>query len=149
MAHIGLLEDNTHISQMCATFLSYSGHHVTVYYTAEQCLHALFPADFRPTDLLHGPGETSSAQHPLPVEVLILDLGLPRVDGVDILRYLITHPRTRALPIILFTAASQHEVSRAKQVAPHVGIVEKPFKIQTLTAAIAKALTPASLLQHP
>ena len=143
MAHIGLLEDNANIAELCAKFLGLTGHRVTVYSTPEQCLRALFPSDFRQTGALPGFVEAPLAVCHLPVEVLILDLGLPQVDGVDILRYLITHPCTRTLPIILFTAASQHEVLRAQQVAPHVGIVEKPFKIQTLSAAITKALAPA------
>ena len=142
MAHIGLLEDNANIAELCARFLGLSGHRVTVYSAPDQCLHALFPADFKQTDILPGFAEVPLAVRHLPFELLILDLGLPQVDGVDLLRYLITHPRTRTLPIILFTAASQHEVLRAQQVAPHISIVEKPFKIQTLSAAITKALAP-------
>lgn len=142
MAHIGLLEDNANIADLCARFLGLSGHCVTVYSTPEQCLRALFPAEFKQTDALAGFVEATLPARHLPFELLILDLGLPQVDGVDILRYLITHPRTCALPIILFTAASQHEVLRAQQVAPHVGVVEKPFKIQTLAAAINRALAP-------
>lgn len=140
MAHIGLLEDNANISELCAKFLGLSGHRVTIYATPEPCLQALFPTDLRQTEACPGSTEASLPVCRLPFELLILDLGLPHVDGVDILRYLITHPRTRALPIVLFTAASQHEVLRARQVAPHVGIVEKPFKIQTLAAAINRAL---------
>ncbi|MGB8347609.1 MAG: response regulator [Ktedonobacteraceae bacterium] len=142
MAHIGLLEDNANIADLCAKFLGLSGHCVTIYSTPEQCLRALFPADFRQTDMFPGFVEAPLPVCRLPFELLILDLGLPQVDGVDILRYLITHPRTRTLPIVLFTAASQHEVLRAQQVAPHIGIVEKPFKIQTLSAAITRALAP-------
>lgn len=142
MAHIGLLEDNANIADMCAKFLVLSGHHVTIYANPEQCLRALFPADFRQAGTHPGFVEPPLKACQLPVDLLILDLGLPQVDGVDILRYLITHPRTRALPIILFTAASQHEVLRAQQVAPHVGVVVKPFKIQTLSTAINRALVP-------
>lgn len=140
MAHIGLLEDNANISELCAKFLGLSGHRVTIYSTPEPCLRALFPTDLCPTETYPGSIEAPLSLRHLPFELLILDLGLPQVDGVDILRYLTTDPRTRTLPIILFTAASQHEVLRAQQVAPHVGIVIKPFKIQTLAAAINRAL---------
>ncbi len=79
----------------------------------------------------------------LPVDLLILDLLLPGIDGIDVLRYLTSHPRTKALPIILCTAATQSEVAKAQRIAPHVGVVEKPFKLQTLVSAITTALNSA------
>lgn len=132
MAQVGLLEDNTLIAGMCVTLLRINGHRVSVYPVPELCLNALFP------DEMAGNGATERVE--LPIDVLILDLGLPQVDGVDILRCLMAHPRTRSLPVILFTAAGHQEVLRAMEIAPHAGIVEKPFKVQTLVSAIDKAL---------
>jgi hypothetical protein len=34
-------------------------------------------------------------------------------------------------------------VAKAQRIAPHIGIVEKPFKLQTLVSAIATALNSA------
>lgn len=132
MANVGLLEDNTLIAGMCTTLLRINGHHVSVYPVPELCLNALFPGEAASKD--------GTDRDNLPIDVLILDLGLPQVDGVDILRCLVAHPRTRTLPVILFTAAGPQEVRRAQEVAPQAGIVEKPFKVQTLVEAINKAL---------
>src|SRR6266700_6757845 len=84
MAQIGLLEDNARIAKLCATLLQYAGHQVTVYDTPQKCLHAL---------LSHGRAlESVSAFHAtvrsssLPVEVLILDLALPDISGIEVLR---------------------------------------------------------------
>jgi len=80
----------------------------------------------------------------LPVEILILDLSLPDINGIEVLHYLTTHPHTRSLPLIVCTAAI-NEIEKARRIAPHAGIVEKPFKLETLVSAIASALkTPAA-----
>jgi CheY-like chemotaxis protein len=138
MAQIGLLEDNARIARLCATLLEYAGHEVTVFDTPQKCLHALLssgrtredvPAFYRPTNV-----------STLPIEVLILDLALPEISGIEVLRSLTSHPRTQALPIIVCTAATNTEVARALQVAPRAGFVEKPFKLQTLVSAISTAL---------
>lgn len=142
MAQVGLLEDNPRIAKLCATLLQYAGHQVTVYDTPQKCLHALL-SDRRIHDgisFVHGNVKSFS----LPVEVLILDLALPDISGIEVLHHLTSHPQTQTLPIILCTAATNIELARALQVAPHAGIVEKPFKLQTLVSAISTALDVAA-----
>jgi CheY-like chemotaxis protein len=138
MAHVGLLEDNSRIAKLSATFLHYAGHHVTIFDSAAQCLHTLLSQHVQDPSLS---GDANDPQ--TPVEVLILDLLLPGIDGIDVLRYLTSHPQTQALPIILCTAATESEVAKARCIAPHVGVVEKPFKLQTLVSAITQALNSA------
>lgn len=139
MALIGLLEDNARIAKLCVTLLHYAGHEVTVYEHPQQCLHALLP-EGGTSGLWNG---ASSMITSLPVEVLIMDLCLPDIDGVEVLRHLQSDPYTRILPLILCTAAPNAEVARALRVAPHAGLVEKPFKLQSLTSAITTALNAA------
>jgi CheY-like chemotaxis protein len=79
----------------------------------------------------------------LPVEVLILDLSLPDINGIEVLRYLTTHPHTQSLPLIVCTASTGSDIAKARLIAPHAGIVEKPFKLQTLVSAISTALETA------
>ena len=142
MAQVGLLEDNVSIARLCATLLQYAGHQVTVYDTPQKCLHALLSHGraLESVPTFHATVRSSS----LPVEVLILDLALPDISGIEVLRSLASHPRTQALPIILCTAATNTEVARALQVAPHASLVEKPFKMQTLVSAISTALDTAA-----
>ena len=140
MAQIGLLEDNARIARLCATLLEYAGHQVTVYDTPQKCLHALLSRRLDGAPAFYATTQSS----PLPVEVLILDLALPDISGIEVLRSLTSHPDTQTLPIILCTAATNTEVARALQVAPHAGFVEKPFKLQTLVSAISTALDMAA-----
>jgi CheY-like chemotaxis protein len=139
MAEVGLLEDNTRIAKLCATMLQYVGHRVTIYEHPRECLSALLP-QFSTHDSARPSIYQSATPPPLPVDVLILDLHLPEIDGVEVLRCLSSHPHTQSLPLIFCTAATQTEIARALRVAPRAGFVEKPFKMQSLAAAIAKAL---------
>ena len=136
MAQIGLLEDNARIANLCATILQYAGHQVTIYEHPRACLQALLP-EAAPED------NNQPLSHPtssLPVEVLILDLNLPDIGGIDVLQSLCAHPQTRLLPLIFCTAATPSEIMRALRIAPQACLVEKPFTFQELIAAITQAL---------
>ncbi len=140
MAQVGLLEDNARIAKLCATMLHYAGHQVTVYEHPQQCLHALLPdaTSFSSIRCQHAPLK------PLPVEILILDLYLPDIPGIEVLRRLQSYPHTQNLPLILCTAAPDSDVNRALSIVPNAGFVEKPFKLEVLTSAITKALKSAA-----
>lgn len=56
-------------------------------------------------EYLHG--REGSAPSPLPA-VVLLDLNMPRLNGVDVLRAIRGHERTRTLPVVVLTS-SQHE----------------------------------------
>lgn len=138
MARVGLLEDNSRVAKLCATMLNFAGHQVTIYDHPKECLQALFSSG-----LLHGdicPAQELTKIYSLPVEVLILDLHLPDITGLEVLHCLQSHPETRSLPLIFCTAATDSEVAHALRLAPHAGLVAKPFKLQTLVSAISTAL---------
>ncbi len=140
MAQVGLLEDNARIAKLCATMLHYAGHQVTIYEHPQQCLRALLPeaASFGSTRI------RQRTLQPLPVEVLILDLYLPDIPGIEVLRRLQSYPHTQNLPLILCTAAPDPDVTRALSIVPHAGFVEKPFKLEVLISAITNALKSTS-----
>jgi CheY-like chemotaxis protein len=138
MAQVGLLEDNSRIAKLCATILHHAGHQVTIYEHPLECLRALLQPN-----IVCGDGIATRRTLPsafLPIEVLILDLQLPDIDGVEVSQYLRSNPRTQGLPIIFCTAAHASEIARAQHFAPYATFVEKPFKIPVLTTAITKAL---------
>ncbi|HEX7735845.1 MAG TPA: response regulator [Ktedonobacteraceae bacterium] len=140
MARVGLLEDNMRIAKLCVTMLNHAGHDVVLYIDASECLQSLAVLDLLtlPSVLAKGTDELS----PLPIDVLILDLHLPTMPGLDVLRYLRSHPRTCALPLIFCTAAPTSEINVALNIAPDAALVEKPFKLQTLVNAITESLAP-------
>ncbi|MEO5804294.1 MAG: response regulator [Verrucomicrobiota bacterium] len=42
-----------------------------------------------------------------PPKVVLLDLKLPKIDGLEVLRTLKTDPRTKALPVVVMTSSKQ------------------------------------------
>src|SRR5579863_4015376 len=130
MAQVGLLEDNSRIAKLCATILHYAGHQVTIYEHPLECLRALLQPDVVYRDSMAAHHSLPSAF--LPIEVLILDLQLPDIDGVEVSQCLRSHPRTQGLPIIFCTAAHASEIARAQYCVPYATFVEKPFKMPVL-----------------
>lgn len=139
MAQVGLLEDNAIIARLAATMLNHVGHTVTIYERPSMCLEAmhLLEQQRNQTPRLYSPASTA-----LPFELLILDLHLPEIGGFHLLELLRAHSHTCKLPLVFCTAATERELDLAFQLAPHASLVEKPFKMETLIAAVSFALRP-------
>jgi len=45
---------------------------------------------------------------PVPV-VILLDINLPKVDGLEVLRRLRAHPRFGTIPVVMLTTSAEHE----------------------------------------
>lgn len=118
--------------------LQYAGHRVTVYGHPQECLDALLLQLVIPETRPYGSNQDIAG--PLPVEVLILDLSLPEIDGFEVIDQLRSHPRTQALPLIFCTAAGRSEVGKAMRLAPHATFISKPFTFHELTSAVTRSL---------
>jgi CheY-like chemotaxis protein len=136
MAQVGLLEDNARIAKLCATMLQYAGHHVIIYEHPRECLNDLLLGVVSRQAFAFSPVATKT----LPIDVLILDLHLPDMTGIEVLYSLRAHQRTQSLPLIFCTAATSAEVASALSIAPQACFIEKPFTFQELISAIANAL---------
>ena len=66
-------------------------------------------------EYLFGPGNQAGRAMPA---CLLLDLKLPKLDGLEVLRQLRADPRTRLIPIIILTSSSEPKDIRA---AYHLG----------------------------
>ena len=142
MAQVGLLEDNTRIARLCATMLQYAGHDVTIYEHPRECLRALLiPGDYRQQIY------QSALSGALPVDLLMLDLHLPDIGGMEVLRYLRSHPHTKTLPLIFCTAAPPSEIAQALSIAPEASLIEKPFTFQELISTVTDVLKDLSSLK--
>ena len=78
-----------------------------------------------------------------PPDLVLVDAGLPGVDGVEVCRRSKADPATRAVPVIMLTAA---EITLA-DVANESGLgadgwVIKPFVHEVLLASVARLLPP-------
>lgn len=140
MARVGLLEDNERIARLSATMLQFAGHTVSMYDRGRALLDDLLPSHHT-----FSPLPMTLAMH-LPIDVLMLDLQLPDMPGMEVVQHLQSHPYTRTLPLIFCTAANLSEIDLVLHVAPYAKVVEKPFKLQALVDAVRDALAVKSYM---
>ena len=57
-------------------------------------------------DYLFRTGEYSDRSESLPA-VVLLDINLPKLSGLDVLTRLRAHPQTRVLPVVMFTSSDE------------------------------------------
>ncbi|MBE7422902.1 MAG: response regulator [Zoogloeaceae bacterium] len=57
----------------------------------------------------------------------LLDLNLPKVNGLEVLRELRQHPRTRLLPVVILSASSEQRDVRAAALLGANSYVRKPL----------------------
>ena len=58
-------------------------------------------------DCLFGTG--AHAGRPIAPEIVLLDLKLPKVDGLEVLRRIRAEPRTRLLPVVILTSSREEK----------------------------------------
>lgn len=66
---------------------------------------------------------------PLP-RLVLLDLKLPKVDGIDVLRAIRNHPRTRELVVIVMTSSAENQDLRACYDLSVNSYIVKPLDFQ-------------------
>ncbi|MBX3278464.1 MAG: response regulator [Acidobacteria bacterium] len=80
---------------------------------------------------------TAAIGEGLPV-LILLDLKLPKVDGLEVLRHLKTHPSFRAVPVVVLTTSSESaDVQTAYQLGANSYIV-KPVDFEKFIEVAAQ-----------
>jgi hypothetical protein len=74
---------------------------------------------------------------PLPALVL-LDLGLPRVGGLEVLERIRADARTRFLPVVIFTSSSEEEDRLSSLLLGANSFVRKPVDFTEFAEKVAK-----------
>jgi two-component system alkaline phosphatase synthesis response regulator PhoP len=73
-------------------------------------------------------------------DVILLDVMMPNMDGIETFRALQSNPATQSIPVILLTAKVQAAEQRRFAELGVAGIIAKPFKAMKLPGQIAKTL---------
>ena len=74
-----------------------------------------------------GPSGLAAAREETP-DLLVLDIGLPEMDGWQVLDHLRSEPETRALPVLVLTAHAEEESRRRADEGGVDAFVTKPFQ---------------------
>jgi len=78
-----------------------------------------------------------------PPELILLDLRMPDMDGLEVLRRLRDDQRTVVIPVIMLTANVQDTVKQQALNAGAAGFLTKPYESEVVLEAIRTALSPA------
>jgi len=73
-------------------------------------------------------------------DMVITDLNMPNMDGIELIRQARALPKLKYVPIIMLTTESQDEKKQAGRTAGATGWIVKPFKPEQLTAVVSKLL---------
>ncbi|MCL5406651.1 MAG: response regulator [Deltaproteobacteria bacterium] len=60
-------------------------------------------------DFLYGTGEYAGRDLSVMPSLILLDLKLPKMDGLEVLRHINDHKRIRVIPIVVLTSSSRDE----------------------------------------
>ncbi len=88
-----------------------------------------------------GPTALTLAKERAP-DLVLLDVMMPGLDGIEVCRRLKADPDTKAIPVIIFTA---REHSRGKQLAREMGAADyfpKPFEPDELIRIVEEYAAP-------
>src|ERR1700733_11335377 len=59
-------------------------------------------------ELLHGKGDSKETET-LDPEIILLDLNLPRIDGLEVLKRIRADERTRFVPVVVLTSSKEDD----------------------------------------
>jgi two-component system, response regulator len=88
-------------------------------------------------DFLFGQGEYANNTTQLPIKVILLDLKLPKVGGLEVLKAIKNDERTRMIPVVILTSSRQDpDVKAAYELGANSYIV-KPVDFEGFTEAMS------------
>jgi CheY-like chemotaxis protein len=87
-------------------------------------------------DYLLAMGEYASRNPEVLPDLVLLDIKLPRVDGVQVLRRLRSHPRTKLIPIVILTSSAEPKDLLTCYTLGANSYVRKPIDFQQFTHAL-------------
>ena len=101
-----LVEDNDYVRQLVSLILRARGYSVVEAVNGRDALDKLTEGD---------------------VKMVITDLGMPQMDGIEFIRELRKKPAYRALPVVVLTSEFQEYRKRKAEQAGISGWIAKPF----------------------
>ncbi len=100
-------------------------------------------------DYLHAKGGYAAGPPPVPPDVMLLDLNLPRMDGLEVLRNVRADQRTRRLPVVIMSSSMEEtDIVRSYELGAN-SYVRKPVSFAEFVDAANKVGTYWLTLNQP
>ena len=74
------------------------------------------------------------------VDLVLTDVNMPNMDGIELIRNLRSNPKLKFVPIIMLTTESQSEKKMEGKTAGATGWIVKPFKPEQLISVVKKVI---------
>lgn len=96
------------------------------------------------------PPEMGEGRPPPPnPQLVLLDLGLPRLDGLEVLRRIRGTPRTASIPVVVLTASdADRDIQTSRRLGANAYIV-KPLNLRNLAGVASQTRLQWALLRAP
>jgi DNA-binding response OmpR family regulator len=121
MSKILIVEDDPIISKTYADQLKEEGYEIKLALDGEEAIEKL--KDFSP-------------------DLILLDLILPKKEGIEVLRELKDHEDTKNIPVIVLTNLENEDmVSKALELGCHSYLVKSEYKLEEVSKKIKEALS--------
>jgi CheY-like chemotaxis protein len=124
-----LVDDSPTDAELCLRALtaSHLGNSVTWVQDGEQAL-----------DFMFGRGKFIGRSVEHPPKVVLLDLRLPKVDGLEVLRQIRSDDRLKTVPVVVLSSSTQdRDVLESYRLGAN-GYVNKPVEFQQFSEVVAK-----------
>lgn len=119
MKKIMLIEDNKMNARLLEHVLMRDGYDVTIHFSAEEAI---------------------AAAPELMPDIILMDIQLPGMDGLEATRHLKGDPSTSTIPIVAITAHAMRGDQERIMAAGCEGYISKPVNTRELAATIATYL---------
>ena len=73
-----------------------------------------------------------------PPALVLLDVMMPGMDGVEVCRRLRADPRTRDVPIVFLTAVPPEVLAQQLGDLPYQGVIRKPFRLDEVLDTVER-----------
>jgi len=100
-------------------------------------------------DFIFCQGNYSQRQPGRLPQLILLDLHLPKISGLEVLRQIKAHPRTRSIPVVVLTASSSSDdIATSKRLGAD-GYIVKPVDLTSLSRVTPQLNFQWVLLEAP
>jgi CheY-like chemotaxis protein len=123
-----LVEDNERDAEMTIRALK-KGNFLNKLFWVEDGVDAL--------DFIRCTGRFDTRRPANPLKLVLLDLKMPRLDGLDVLRALKADPETRSIPVVVMTSSNEErDVADSYELGVN-GYVTKPVEFESFMKQVA------------
>jgi two-component system chemotaxis response regulator CheY len=120
MSHVLVVEDNPMTAETLASMVSLLGHDTQVVLSPRKAIESI--------------------QRSIP-NLILLDLNMPGVNGLEVCRYIKRDPMVRETPVIIITAEDDPTVIEAAKEAGASGYLVKPVELDKLEMMLSRELS--------